>query len=241
MPHQKEMMHAYVSEALNMSDVTLQLPTGSGKTLVGLLIAEWRRRKYQERIVYLCPTRQLINQVVEQAEEKYGLTVIGFTGSAKDYDQTDEARYHTAKSVAVTTYSSLFNIRPYFNNAEVLIVDDVHAAENYVSELWSLRVERQAYTTLHTALRNVIKSLLDSQDFIRLSGECDSPTDLEWVDKIPTPEFMKIESQVMEVLDAHVRGTDLGYSWSMIRDHLDACHVYISSQDILIRPLVPPT
>lgn len=27
----------------------------------------------------------------------------------------------------------------------------------------------------------------------------------------------------------------------MIRDRLDACHVYISSQDILIRPLIPPT
>ena len=40
LPHQKEMMRAYVSKGINKSDVALQLPTGSGKTLVGLLIAE---------------------------------------------------------------------------------------------------------------------------------------------------------------------------------------------------------
>ena len=91
MPHQKEIMRAYVSQSVNVPDVAMQLPTGSGKTLVGLLIAEWRRRKYQERIVYLSPTRQLVNQIVEQAEEKYGLTVLRFTGSARDYDQTAKA------------------------------------------------------------------------------------------------------------------------------------------------------
>jgi hypothetical protein len=40
------------------------LPTGSGKTLVGLLIGEWLRRKNKERVVFLCPTRQLVNQVI---------------------------------------------------------------------------------------------------------------------------------------------------------------------------------
>jgi len=50
---------------------------------VGLMIAEWRRRKNQERVVYLCPTKQLVNQVVEQADEKYGLSVLGFTGRIK--------------------------------------------------------------------------------------------------------------------------------------------------------------
>ena len=31
------------------------------------------------------------------------------------------------------------------------------------------------------------------------------------------------------------------YPWSIIRDHLTACHLYLSPQDILIRPLIPPT
>src|SRR6185503_1892421 len=78
LPHQREIMRTYAREGLTSQDVAMQMATGSGKTLVGLLIAEWLRRKNQERVVYLCPTRQLVNQVVEQAEEKYGLTVLGF-------------------------------------------------------------------------------------------------------------------------------------------------------------------
>jgi replicative superfamily II helicase len=114
LPHQSAMMQQYVAAGLNEPDVALQLPTGSGKTLVGLLIAEWRRRKNHEKIVYLCPTRQLVNQVVEQANDKYGLTVLGFTGSIKNYDPAAKAQYRTGDHIAVTTYSSVFNSNPYF-------------------------------------------------------------------------------------------------------------------------------
>jgi superfamily II DNA or RNA helicase len=62
-------MRTYAAHGLNEPDVALHLPTGSGKTLVGLLIAEWLRRKNHERVVYLCPTRQLVNQVAEQATD----------------------------------------------------------------------------------------------------------------------------------------------------------------------------
>ena len=243
LPHQKEIMRTYASQAVDIPDVALQLPTGSGKTLVGLLIAEWRRRSNQERIVYLCPTRQLVNQVVEQAEEKYGLTVLGFTGRVRHYDHTAKAEYHNADRVAVTTYSSLFNTNPFFDNADVLIVDDAHAAEAYISECWSLRVQRNKpkHSVLHAALCGVIKPIINPLNFSRLSGQWESISDLTWVDKIPTPEFAQIASQIAEVLATHVDDAELAYPWLMIREHLHACHLYLSSQEILIRPLIPPT
>src|SRR4051812_14194003 len=70
--HQGQILRTYVAKAVDVPDVALQLPTGSGKTLVGLLLADWRRRKFRERVVYLCPTRQLVNQVAEEANSKYG-------------------------------------------------------------------------------------------------------------------------------------------------------------------------
>lgn len=51
-------------EALNKTNIALELPTRSGKTLIGLLIGEFRRRKYREKVVYLCPTNQLVHQTV---------------------------------------------------------------------------------------------------------------------------------------------------------------------------------
>lgn len=91
------------------------------------------------------------------------------------------------------------------------------------------------------ALCGVLKPLLDPINFTRLAGQWESLADRLWVDKVPTPEFAGIRGEIAEVLDAHVEGTDLEYEWSMIREHLHACQLYLSSQGILIRPLIPPT
>ena len=80
---------------------------------------------------------------MEQAEEKYGLTVLSFVGRVRDYDPTAKAKYQNADHVAVTTYSSLFNTNPYFATEDVLILDDAHAAENYVASAWTLIIDRE--------------------------------------------------------------------------------------------------
>src|SRR5688572_21146642 len=213
LPHQSEVMRTYAADGIEAPDVALQRPTGSGKTLVGLTIGEWRRRLKQERVVYLCPTRQLVNQVVEQAEEKYGLTVLGFTGRIKDYEPSMKAAYQNADAVAVTTYSSLFNTNPYFNNADIIVVDDAHAAEGYVAALWSVRVERlkKEHETLHAALRSVLKPLFDRTEFARLSGDTQSPSDRGWADKIPGPDFLHVKDALTAVFDEHVPGLELQY------------------------------
>ncbi len=241
--HQGEIMRSYVANAVSQSDVALQLPTGSGKTLVGLMVSEWRRRKFKERIVYLCPTRQLVNQVVEQADKQYGLAINGFTGPHTSYAPTAKAEYQNGDRIAVTTYSSLFNTNPFFTNPAVVVIDDAHAAESYITELWTVHVERtnKKHATLHTALCSILKPLLDPTGFTRLTGEWDSPRDLLWVDKISTPDFAEIRDQFVDVMDTHVRSLDLRFPWSMIRDHLHACHLYVGSQEILVRPLIAPT
>lgn len=242
LPHQEEVMKAYVKEALNSSDVALQLPTGSGKTLVGVMIGEWRRRKYGERIVYLVPNKQLVNQVVEQAEE-YGVTVLGFTGPNRDYDATSKAAYKSGGHIAVTSYSSLFNTNPFFDDADVIILDDVHASEGFISGMWSVCVDRHnpKHAILHKALSGLLKPSLDPFNYTRLVGETESITDKTWVDKLPTLEFVSLRNQIGEIFDTYSKDADLGYQWSLIRDHLDACHLYLSSNEILIRPLIPPT
>jgi len=243
LPHQQEMMQRYANNAADMKDVALQLPTGSGKTLVGLLIAEWRRRKYGEKIVYLCPTKQLVYQVVNQAEQKYGLSVVGFTGTRRNYSAPDLAKYNQRNCIAVTTYSSLFNVNPYFNDADIIIIDDAHAAENYVAKQWSINIERfnPDHKAIHAALSMVFKPHIDSSSYTRLTGDVESVSDLAWVDKIPSPTLFQIHDEIQNVLDAYTSNTDLKYPWGMLREHLCACHIYLSPTEILIRPLIPPT
>lgn len=237
------MLRTYASSGINSSDVALQLPTGSGKTLVGLLIAEWRRRKHKEKALYLCPTKQLVNQVVEEAQSKYGLEVDGFTGSAKDYDPGAKARYANADRVAVTTYNALFNTNPFFKDPQLIIVDDAHAAENYVAQLWTVKIERfkEGHKDLFVAIAAVLKPVLDPYFHNRLVADARGTADRLWIDKLPTPALMEVAGDLREIMDEHTSELDIGFPWRMLTDHLLACHVYMSASEILIRPLIPPT
>jgi len=244
LPHQAETMQAYAAEGVTPPDVALQLPTGSGKTLVGLLIAEWRRRKFNERVVYLCPTIQLVHQVAHQAQEKYGLSVGTFVGQQREYSPASKADFQQADKIAITTYSGLFNTNSYFGNADVIVLDDAHAAENYVASFWSLIISRDAeegHPALHQALCNLLSRHLTPTNLTRLRGTWEDVVDRTWVDMLPTPVLAKIKDELTEILDAHTQDSKLRYPWSLLRGHLDACHMYLSSRDIMIRPLLPPT
>jgi len=241
--HQGQILRTYVAQAIKAPDVALQLPTGSGKTLVGLLLAEWRRRKFNERVVYLCPTRQLVNQVVQEASTKYGLTVEPLAGSKADFSPEARAAYENADKVAVTTYSGLFNTNPFFTAPEVVILDDAHAAENYIASQWTLQVRRYepADDTLFRAMAGVLKSVLTDTNYERLTGAASSIDDVAWVDKIPTPQMAAIAPELRAAISENVGEGRHRYRWRMLRDNLAGCQLYVSSAEIMIRPLIPPT
>ncbi|MBT2773425.1 DEAD/DEAH box helicase family protein [Halomonas sp. ISL-60] len=240
--HQGQVLRTYVSEALRAPDVALQLPTGSGKTLVGLLLAEWRRRKYGERVVYLCPTRQLVSQVADEASDKYGLSVQAFTGSVKNYTPDAKAAYLDGNKVAVTTYSSLFNTNPFFEDPDIILVDDAHASENYIASQWTVHISRSGEDqSLFDAVASVLKSQLSKTSYARMIGERDGFDDMTWVDKIPSYKLSEVAQELQTVISQNIGRSDQRHAWSMLADHLTACQLYITCSEIMIRPLIPPT
>ncbi len=210
---------------------------------MGLLLAEWRRRKFRERVVYLCPTRQLVNQVVTEASAKYGLGVESFIGPVKNYDPSAKAAYENGDRVAITTYSSLFNTNPFFSTPEIIIVDDAHAAENYIASHWTVRISRSdsADEQLFKAVASVLKPSLSETNYRRLTGQWQSADDAAWVDKVPTPLLRKLADELHAAISENIQNKEQRFAWSVIEDHLLACQLYVSSSEILIRPLVPPT
>lgn len=240
---QADMLRKYMDN-VNESDVALQMPTGSGKTLVGLLIAEWRRRSKHERAVYLCPTKQLVNQVVEQANDKYGIRALAFTGSRRDFSPSAQSEFLNAEVVAVTTYSGLFNTNPFFDSAQLILLDDAHAAENYIADFWSLAVEKwhEGHEALFEAVLSVLRGDMSTVDFSRFSGESDDNWDRLWVNKLPVPVLHERHDELFQVFEEYCRaGTDLGYKWEVLRDHLKACQFYYGRGRFLLRPLIAPT
>jgi hypothetical protein len=243
---QVDIWREYQKSALDSEDIALQLPTGGGKTLVGVGIAEWRRLKFNEKILILCPTRQLVNQVVEQSNEKYGIKVNGFTGSRRYYDHTAIAEYHSGDRVAVTTYSSLFNTNPTFNDANIIIFDDAHASEQYISKMWSLSIKNyESERPLYDSVVDVLKNAMQHNDYQRLINPDLEFRDINWVEKIPTPDLYELFPELTRVIDASLKVSDdldeQKFTWKVLRDHLHACNLYVSAGEILLRPINPPT
>ena len=241
--HQGQVLRTYAQVALDAPDVALQLPTGSGKTLVGLLLAEWRRRKRGERVLYLCPTRQLVNQVAEEAATKYGLAVEAFTGPKAGFTPAARAAYENADRVAVSTYGALFNTNPFFTNPELVVLDDAHTADNYVASHWTLQVRRQdeSHEVLFGAIASVLKGVLNEANHERLTGAVHSIDDMAWVDKIPTPQFERMVPELRAAIAENIGTEEHRHRWRVLRDNLAACQLYLSASEIMIRPLIPPT
>jgi hypothetical protein len=74
-----------------------------------------------------------------------------------------------------------------------------------------------------------------------MTGESRSLDDVAWVDKIATPQLADIQNELRATIAANIGQAEQRWAWSMISDHLIACQVYVSSSEVLIRPLIPPT
>jgi hypothetical protein len=237
--HQERILDHY-ARAVNESkkDVALELPTGSGKTLVGLLIGEYQRRLSNARVVYLCPTRQLVNQTQARAME-YGIPTVRFVGSKTDYADVDLARFQRGDVIAITNYASIFNIKPGLDDPQIIVCDDAHAGENYVADQWSLKISAKGPDEpVFKALLAFFGDLINAE--IRSTAGNALVRD---VDLVPLPAYAQRLSQLQELFDQHCykSKTDIKWSWIALRGHLAACAVYVSSTAFLVRPLIPPT
>ncbi|MEX0331435.1 MAG: DEAD/DEAH box helicase [Puniceicoccaceae bacterium] len=240
---QGDLLRDYHANHQNSPDLAIQLPTGSGKTLVALLIGEWRRLAKNERVVFACPTKQLVHQVVDQANSKYGLKVIPFTGSKRDYDPADKSTYESGDAVAITTYSSLFNSNPFFEDPHTIIFDDAHAADGYVASNWTLEIKQylEDEKVLFDAIASVLKPILSEIDFRRFASSPDSSGDVSWYEMIPNTLLLPYLDELDGVIGLNVSKPSHVFPWQFLSGDLDKCNLYLGSQSIYIRPYLAPT
>jgi hypothetical protein len=225
------------------ADVAIELPTGAGKTLVGCLIAEWRRRKYEEPVAYVAPTRQLAQQAAAKGR-LYGIPVVDLTGSHTKWDPADEVSFRQGVAVAFVTYSSVFNANPYIT-AQTLVLDDAHAAEGFVAGNWSIRIRRgdRAFPAVLDVLAHAGAVPAEVIRRLRLDDTDDEGTSAAvYLAGIAETAAAGDLEQVLD--EAAARGDiprESEFALDMIRGSLPACMTYVSHRELLIRPLIAPT
>lgn len=237
--HQADQLRQYHKDHKNSPDVALELPTGSGKTLMGLLISEWRRRTLAQRTVYACPTQQLAEQVHASAL-KQGLQTVLLIGNNKEWPAAGVNSYTRGTATAVTTYSHIFNRFSRFSDAQAITFDDAHAAENYVADAWAVSIPSNlsAYGQMFDAMESDLDEVL-VQQMTAPAVEGVTPTDVRM---IPIPIIGANKTALASVLNRAVQEKS-GLRWSVQRvlDQLDSCLFFVDRQSWYIRPMIPPT
>ena len=115
----------------------IKMNTGSGKTVVGLLILQSCLNEGKGPAVYAVPNKYLVEQVCNEAK------MLGIRTST----DRDNYLYNENKAILVTTIHAIVNGRSVFgmNPSPIypigsIIIDDVHACLDTISEQFSVKI-----------------------------------------------------------------------------------------------------
>lgn len=236
--HQADALRTYYEEHRDTNDVALEFPTGAGKTLVGLLIAEWRRRALGERTAFVCPNNQLAHQAAAKAWG-YGVDVVLLIGGHREWDDNDRASFEAGTAVAVTNYHHIFNSDPKID-AQSLVLDDAHAGEPVVAGRWAIQADRD--TPLYQGLRDAVEDTLPRHVASLLREDGADPRVRYRVELVAPTVVAHRQADIARVLDDLVEpGSRNAYSWRSVRPGLASCLMYVSWSSIQLRPLIAPS
>lgn len=224
----------------NERDLVIKLPTGGGKTLVGLLIAKSLLNEHHEPVIYLASTNQLVEQILAKAQE-YNISAVAYQ---KNIDLPDD--FFAGRSVLICNYNALFNGRSKFGvsghpseviKAGTIILDDAHVAFSTIRDSFTLSLDIKKYPNDYQHLTNLFRS--DFQELGRVGTFDDvvSGRERNIILEIPYWNWKIKSSQVRDYLRS--KQNDFPFVWPFIRDTFDYCHCLISSRAFVITPIFP--
>lgn len=217
------------------SDVVIQMNTGGGKTLVGLLIAQSLVNETKGKVLYVCPTNQLVEQVAAKAAE-CGIPVATYMKSR----WTNTETYDAAVGPCITNYAAVFNGKSIFFDQDIrgIIFDDAHVAGNFVRGQFTIRLDRNdtAFTEVAALFRDHFARNGQVQQF---EDACAG----DWLALLFVPSFevSANATRLRKILIAHgIQTGDQCFPWSHLKDQLPHCSVFISGSGIEISPTLLP-
>ncbi len=223
----------------SLEDTLVQLNTGAGKTLIGLLAAQSLVNETQGRVLYCCATKQLVDQTSEKADELGLPTATYHSGQWVNQDT-----YQMGRVPVITTYAALLNGRSIFRNDALtgLILDDAHTAHDAVRSAFTLSIDRREHAELYVEMTERVRAYFSSVDRDFIFDAVVEHRDSSTVLMVPMFELQRHIDQFGELLlKAGVEGIkEMVFPWSHIGAKLDRCVFLFDHQRIEFTPLLPP-
>jgi hypothetical protein len=212
----------------------LKMNTGSGKTVVGLLILKSSLNEGVRPAVYVCPDKYLVRQVVDAAFE-LGVDV---TEDPKD------TSFLSGKSILVINIFKLVNGKSIFGVGDEgvkqeissLVIDDAHACLDTIEEQFTIRIPSgtDAFKQLFGLFKDSLHRVCPSKAIEIESGEPSSFM------QVPYWAWQEKNADVCRFLIENASSDYLKFVWPLIKEDLKLCHCVISSNEIEISPHAIP-
>lgn len=216
----------------NEPHTVLKASTGSGKTVIGLVYADFMRRKYPgEPVLYLCPTNQLVDQVSSSAQ------AIGVPFEAYGRDGPPQSALR-GEAIMGCTYSAVYNALSRLVRANVvpaaIVLDDVHAGIENVRASFTVNLPADAYDSVRTILGN----LCESSDAPIWRGIRNSESYARY--DVPFWALRGALRDISRRLEAERNSDELKFQFGNVERYLEFVRVCISGVQVEASLHVPP-
>lgn len=218
----------------NDKNCIIKMNTGSGKTVVGLMILQSCLNEEKGPAVYVVPDNYLVSQVCEEAK-KLGILAV---------TDRDNYSYTENKAILVTTIHSLVNGHSVFgmrqtNNYPIgsILMDDVHACLDTITTQYSIRIP-----TKHPLYKELVSLFAEqwkdynSSSYINIVENCD----LARTAIIPFWMWQEKQTEVYALLSKYNTDEEnnhcIYFNLPLLADALSTCDCFISARGIEIIP-----
>ena len=215
-------------------DTIIKMNTGSGKTLVALLILQSCLNEGVGPALYVVPDKFLVEQVKTQADA-LGLKV---TDTENDLD------YQRKKAILVIGIQKLVNGKSIFglreeNNYPIgsVVIDDMHACISCIQEQFSITVPRT--NVLYNLIANLFYDDMNAQAEGRFNEIVNSQNTFDNM-MVPFWSWQEKITQVYQILASNRENDAVKFKFDLIKDCLKLSHCYISAKEISIIPNCTP-
>jgi hypothetical protein len=233
---QYDALQAWV-RARSKRDVLINLNTGSGKTMLGVLIGQAMANERGGKCVYACSTIDLVLQTEREAK-KLGISPTTY------YESTfSTSGFEQGKTFCITTYQSVFNSNTTFRRHDVnkFIFDDAHVAEKAIRDAFTISITRDDYPTLYTRVAELLSPAFEAAGQRFKLKEIFDRND-NGIALVPPMLAVEASDEISETIRKALNGKlDLVFPYNYIRDKIKICAITVSGGAIEIAPpFLPP-
>jgi hypothetical protein len=215
-------------------DNIIKMNTGSGKTIVGLLILKTSLNEGYGPAVYIVPDNFLLKQVIEESKN-LGIEVT---------DDPDSTRFIRNKSILIINIHKLFNGKSVFGvgsegikkEIKTLLIDDAHACIDKIEEQFTLSISNNK--SIYQELFELFKGdLMIQSESITFDIENSTPyTNM----LLPFWSLQNKITDVFRIINKIENDDDIKFHYPLLKKYLHLCDCVISSEAIEFSSRVIP-